>query len=117
VFDYDFLIEKNYDRDYRRWVRRCNYPKFQASFDKWASQVHFLYGCGWAIMFGTIIGRYLSDADDGYRTFWFLLIVSILCLIGALVQDYALYYYDHKLMTDFHSQLPAHKTRPKDDVT
>jgi len=125
VFDYDLNIEKNYDRDYARWIRRCNYPNFQASFDKWASQAHFLYGCGWAIMVGAIIGRYLSHAVRGHGwqyfffgvegrvTFCLLLVLSVLSLFGALIQDYALYYYDKKLMTDFHSE--PHKTKSTDD--
>jgi hypothetical protein len=126
VFHYDLLIAKNFKRDYRRWVRRCYYPAFQANFDKWASQVHFLYGCGWAIMIGAFIGRFLSHAvrgqawcscftaTEGRKTFYCLLIVSILSLLGALVQDYALYFYDRKLMTDFHSM--PHNTKLKDDV-
>jgi hypothetical protein len=126
AFNYNSIIAENFERDYPRWVRRCNYPSFQSSFDKWASQVHFLYGCGWAIMIGTFIGRYLSHAVRGHawyfcfaatkgsKTFYWLLIVSVLSLLGALVQDYALYYYDRKLMTDFHSKL--HKTKPTDEM-
>jgi hypothetical protein len=119
VFHYDSLIAKNYQRDYRRWIRRCFYPDFQRSFDKWASQVHFLYGCGWAIMIGAFIGRHLSHAvrshvwyycfiaAEGRTTFYGLFFVSILSLLGALIQDYALYCYDRRLMTDVLSKLPS----------
>jgi hypothetical protein len=91
------FLRKIYKRDLARWKRRHNYPMFQRNMDTWSSQILFLYGCGWAILLGAIIGH-LSSPGAGNGTFWLLLLLSLVSLLAAGFQDYIAHYYDCKLM-------------------
>lgn len=91
------FLRKIYKRDLARWKRRHNYPMFQRNMDTWSSQILFLYGCGWAILVGAIIGH-RSSSVAGNCTFWLLLLLSLVSLFAAGFQDYIAHYYDCKLM-------------------
>lgn len=122
----DSFLIKTYKRDYERWVRRSNHPNFQRNMDIWSSQIHFLYGCAWAIGAGAVIGRLLSPAIRGHdwcyflfavegrSTFYLLVFVSLLSLLGALFQDYIAHYYDRRLLTTDVSK-DLHEPKPTDE--
>ncbi|MDZ4406234.1 hypothetical protein [Prosthecobacter sp.] len=122
----DSFLINTYKRDYVRWVRRSKHPNFQRNMDLWSSQIHFLYGCAWAIGAGAVIGRLLSPAIRGHdwhyllfavegrATFYLLVLVSLLSLLGALFQDYIAQYYDRTLLTTDVSK-DLHEPKPTDE--
>lgn len=98
--------KEEFDRDYARWVRGCNFPAFQERMSLWAAHVHFLYCSAWAALAGAFIGRLILSMTEGKNfftdhpglyTFWGALVFAIVLLFVGFSQDTLLTFYDLKL--------------------
>jgi hypothetical protein len=113
----DSFLVRTYMRDYNRWIRRCNYPKFQQNMDQWSTQIHFLYGCFWAILTGAIIGGIMSNIIH-FHIFLCLVVLSVLSLCGAVIQDCNALIYDCLFIIQKENIIKdLSETKPTDEET
>lgn len=100
--------------DYARWTRRHNYPRFHESLALWASHVHFLYCSAWGLLIGACLGRllliheskpalpsFLSPSPE-LPYFRFALVVAMVCVAFAFIQDLSLTYTDRMMVKNCH---------------
>ncbi|MBI2172522.1 MAG: hypothetical protein HYU30_11020 [Chloroflexi bacterium] len=91
--------DEELDRDILRWCKRAKKDSSASGLSEWATQIHYIYCSGWAILVGHLIGSLLgwTTRSSLYRfSFWLLLAF----LVAGLYHHARYLYFDSKVLRD-----------------
>lgn len=99
------------DKDFERWDQRRDKKSFSSKMEEWASQVHFLYCSGWAVLIA-ILSPNFSASCYGISTkrLCFILIIWLILMVGALVHHYRFLCFDSKTK-EYEKKYPLNKEK------